>query len=737
MPTDREQLERLRKLKRLRELQARSQPEQPKQEFDFSTVNPMTDVSFMGVTPEDLLGVGSLAQNIATELPSKIIGGLSAAPDVLMGEGQRAAQLSNEIGGNIRTDLSPEGEAVAGRLGEGMKDLMKHPAMMKLTEMGKEGADAIAAFGEFVGASMSGNMIAPTKQIKGIPQTPGSPAETFTNVGGAIGKALPKTLMESAALFAPETKLAALPSKGLSKIPSKNIVKAADEAIKTGNATEDVFKPIADTIKKGTPKELADLVKADPAFYKAADELGINVEPLASFASKNPQFVSVEAGLASVPSSVLDVQAKAFISSLSTKADEIIETYGGTLDKAQMNIDFPRQSMVVVDDLAQQADDVYGSIAKILPKSNKYPLGAGNTVDFIKRTAIDLGGVDELPNKLKGMLKSLKGSPTLGKIDQLRREVGQALNKKSGPFKNSEHGQLKALYGRLASDQDLIAVNSGLSNVTDSAKALIIKRKQIEDNLVTLLGKDLNKPLSKAVGGAIKGLSKSEIGRFKEVINAIPKKYRGEAIMTSMNDVFKGVGPSQQSLSAPQFVKWYETLNRSPAAKSALFKELPKESAKAIDNLYKVSKGVSNYLGEKIHTGRLNALFNEKTGFLRRLVGRVAPSAVAVGTGSPVAAVMTSATMDFIKQSTNGSVAASNLLASPRFQGLIKQAAKDGSIVSGPITPKVAKIQNSVEKMPSYKKWYKTLNKEQKKAVENNSGLIGYLFYKTQEANDG
>jgi len=512
---------------------------------------------------------------------------------------------------------------------------------------------------------------------------------------------------------------------------------------------------IAETLAKGKPAEISKLVDADPAFFKAANDIGVTAEPLASFGSKNQQFVAVEQGLASVPSSVLDVKSKAFITDLSGRADAIIEKFGGTLDKGQLNIDFKRTALETIEGLSKSADEVYSSLSKTLPKTGRYE--AANTVAFLQEKVREFGGVEQLPPKLKSMYKALvsktstkKGTtnlitgkpnttdttvihPTLGKIDQTRREIGQAINSRSGSFKDVETGLNKALYSKLAQDQEIIAKSAGLSEIAESAKALIIQRKGIEDNLVTILGRDLNQALSVNVGGAIKGLAKNDIGRFNKIINAIPKAQRAEIVMSAINDVFRGNGVGMQSLNPTQFVKWYQNINRSPAVKRALFGTLPKGSQKALDNLFKVSAGVSNALGNRVTTGRLNAMFNQETGFLRRMVGKTIPLAVGVATGSPRAAATTNATMEFLQQSTNGSRKAADLLASSEFQSIIRQSVKEGVIDGAKASAQLAKAEIKLKRTKVFEAWKNTLSATQQTTLKSN-GLAAYLL--TNELED-
>jgi hypothetical protein len=510
--------------------------------------------------------------------------------------------------------------------------------------------------------------------------------------------------------------------------------------LSNGVIKETTVQDVAQTVKTGNAEDIAAIVDADPEFFRAADELGISTEPLASFASRNPQFRDVEQALATVPGNILDPQSKLFIAEVSQKADDLIIEYGGTTDKAQLGLDFKSDSLAAVDDLFKQADDAYGSLRQVLPPTQSFE--AANTVDFIRSKADELGGVNELPAKLKGILSGLSRTdengtailPTLGKIDQIRREVGQAIGKGSGPFKDVETGLNKALYARLTRDQDLIAESVGgdALAISDTAKSLVKQRKQIEDNLQVLLGKDLNKSLNVTVSGAIKNLSKGEVDKFNAVMNAIPANKRGEVAISAMNDVFKGSGVNQQSLNPTQFVKYYQTINRSPAARKALFGALPADSKKAIDNLFEVSRGISRALGQKTPTGRINALFNNETGFIRKMVGRSLAPLTAVATGSPMASVMASGAAEMlIKQSTNGAKAASDLMGTPQFQSIIRQSVKEGVIDGNKASESLKKAESALMKTKRYEKWSNAIIKDDAAALSG--GLLTYLFTQEQE----
>ena len=529
----------------------------------------------------------------------------------------------------------------------------------------------------------------------------------------------------------------------------------AIDAIESGEVTDAGLQDIADTIQRGTPKEIADIVQADPKFFAAADELGISTEPLAAFTSKNPQFRDVSGALQKVPGSVLDVQARTFINETSQIADNLITQYGGTLDKAQLGLDFKADSLRTVDNLFEQADEAYSSLKQVLPQESRFNPAA--TVSFLEQ----LQRQDKLSPKLSRMLSQLKPktkttkgkvtvnpatgartstgttetiNPTLGRIDIVRKEIGQAIGKGSGQFKDVETGLNKALYARLSRDMDDIATSSGgdALALSDTAKGLVRQRKQIEDNLVTLLGKDLNQALNVNVAGVVKNLQKGEVDKFNKVIRAIPKQKRGEVVLSAMNDVFKGTGVNQQQLSPTSFTKWYQTIKRSPAASKALFDALPPESKKAVDNLFEVSRGISRALGQTTPTGRINAMFNNETGFIRKMVGRTVPTVVAFATGSPTASVMASGAVEqFLKQTTDSSRKASDLMSTSQFQNVIRQSVKDGVVDGNKASQKLLDAESKLMKSKRYQEWVNTLTDNDRAALQG--GLLGYLFSQEQE----
>lgn len=568
-------------------------------------------------------------------------------------------------------------------------------------------------------------------------------------VGGAIATAIPTAILEATGLLIP-----AVAGKVIQKVAKKAEVKGARlaeevEEIRAPKTAEEGLAQVTETIKTGSPEDVARVIEPDPEFFKAADELNINVEPLASFGSQNPQFRAVEQGLASIPASQLDAQGKAFIGEVSQKADNLITEYGGTLDKAELSDRFRSESISAIDDLAIKADDLYETLSVKIPASSR--IEAPNTVNFILQKAQDLGGRKELPPVLNRVLRQLETKekvgvskiikvtgkpfpgevdrtiPTYGRLNLTRREIGQAINRGTGPFKDQETGLLKAIYSRLRQDQDVVAGNFGATDVADSANGLIRQRKHLEDNLAKLLGKDLEGSILPKVGQALKRLSKGDIQKWDSLMGRIPKPIRQEIVVTSLNDIFKGTGVQAQALNPTQFTKFMDDLDRSPATKNRLLKELPPESIKALENLRTVSKGISIALQDRIPTGRIAAFFEDNDGFLRRMMGK----ALVLGITAKAGPLAASAASEFINQSTDGAKTAAAVLSSTQFQNIIRTAVRDGVTEGAEISNKLKKSENAFEKSKLFNRWSKALSEDDRAKLAS-VGTITYLL-KDQE----
>ena len=182
------------------------------------------------------------------------------------------------------------------------------------------------------------------------------------------------------------------------------------------------------------------------------------------------------------------------------------------------------------------------------------------------------------------------------------------------------------MYGLLTQVQENVANRMGVSELWGTAKGLVSQRKQIEDDSIKLLGKQLSGAIMPKFGTAVKRLSTGDYKNFDEMMNALPKDMRQEAVLTALNDAFTMGSRAEKSLSAAGFVDWYKGLNKNQAAKRRITDNLPEGAASRLDDIFKAAEGMRNASKERITTGRIQGLldnFAQSDGIISKIIKQV------------------------------------------------------------------------------------------------------------------
>ncbi len=504
--------------------------------------------------------------------------------------------------------------------------------------------------------------------------------------------------------------------QALSKIPRRHENLRADEAaalqaeaqairqqdLQNQNPTAEGMTDAAETISKASDEDIQRLIQADPELYDAFDRLGVVGEIPSELVSTNPQYIELVAGLSSREGII----------------DAVDETYAA--------------ENAIYDGIDINVRD------RVKPE---------NTLRFIEKEIADVGGFDKLPPFMKGIYTQLKTKrkktgirsdivrgdvdvfdeipATYANFTKERKKVGSQIGKKVDQidsFKGAESGKLKGLYAAMKEDQNSFMGNRGFQDEIDAADRLTIKRKGIEENAKSLLGKDLSGSLTNLLDTRIKGLAKGDINKFKDTISKIPQEYRQEAVATALNGLIRGSGSAQTAFSANQTVKNLSNLYRNPAALDALLKELPPQAKDTLDALYKVSKQIEKVTNNKIKTGAIK-LFDSDSGLIAKMAGKGLAAASAKATGSLAAG---NAINDILTSKTPRADSAAQLLSSPQFMTMIRQSVAEGAIDGAEVSNKLKKAESLVESSEKFKKWADTLS-ESEKLVLANIGLIGFI----------
>ncbi|WP_368766718.1 hypothetical protein [Enterobacter hormaechei] len=492
----------------------------------------------------------------------------------------------------------------------------------------------------------------------------------------------------------------------------------------------EMLDDVSRAAKGGTPGEdLAYAVNPSEKILDAARSLGIDDLLLPSHYSTNPAYQAIEQGLKSIPGSSLDAHERRAIEALASKTDELINEFGGTIDKAELSDRFKSRQMEQIRALEEKSNDLFNEIEKKIPRNRL--VDTKNIMDHLAEKAETLGGEEYLSQPERNVLRQMNAEslPTYARLNAVRQQVGDALSKKQGPFKDVPTGELKQLYGKLSEDQHATANYYGVGGEYALANDLVFQRKTLEKDLVNLLGKDLSSAITDKAGRGVKSLMKGNYKAFDQVMSRVPQDLKQELVLTALNEAFTQGSRREKVLNIPGFVDWYQGLKRSPEAMKRITDNIPKEAADRLHNIYEVASGIRQAKSKEITTGRIQSLiekFDKDDGALAKLFGAGGKTAAAGVAGSvagaPGAAVASTAISLLTRPKDKLSVLADRLLSSQEFRGLTKQIAS-GQAESA---AQRERLQKLLAKSDAFKKWLDALSPKEQQAIAR-QGFIDWL----------
>lgn len=497
--------------------------------------------------------------------------------------------------------------------------------------------------------------------------------------------------------------------------------------------------------------DLANMADVDKKLMKTAQQLGIEDQLTPAAYARDTNFRSTIQQLVSAKGSNLETQQLNGISRLGEKADELIENLGrmdsNTLDQA-----FSRQTRAVIDTLAEQADDVYTQIGMKIPRNAE--VRPSNTIDYLNAKADELGGDAYLssaerkaldwmapaPGKVDPVTglpdQAVSTIPTYSRLDTLRKQVGQALNKKSGPFKDEETGALKQLYARLTQDQEDVARAYGAADDWNVGKQLVQRRKVLEQLAQDAIGKDLNGSISGRVQTAILNLGRKggNANDWNKLMAATPEGLRQEVVGNALARTF-GNRSARNDFAIPGFVDWYRTAQKNGTLKYVM-ENIPREQRVRLMQINRVANGIDRAQRFTTTTGSISEFmkrFNDPgaTGVMSKLYGAagfLAKHAAALYTLGPAGnAALSAAQAAGRATRVPRSVLADNLLSSGNFTKLMQAAAAQSS---GKLTPAgrtfVNETERAVAESPEWRALFDAMDEGEKAAI-NRAGIVGFF----------
>lgn len=481
---------------------------------------------------------------------------------------------------------------------------------------------------------------------------------------------------------------------------------------------------IVDDLVKGRTEAAALKAAPDVATVESAQRLGVDLNP--EHYATNLEFQSVARALKSESGSTLAANEVRAIQEVSAKADEVVTDLGGALDRGALSEDLVQNTRATIGDLQEKANLAYTEVRAAIPAQTRVQMDGIQA--HLDAQLADLGGDAKLltsaEKKLAGAVKRAgEEGLTYAALDRIRRDVGDGFNKNRGPFADNDVRVLREIYEVLSETQQGVAEAFGVGETYTAARGLVAKRKGVEDDAVSLFGRNLNNTLVQKFKTAAAGVAKGDVTALNRLMEPLSEARRAEVAATVLGDLFTGTSRGVGQ-ATPAFGKTWEALNRSPTAKKALFRHLPEGAEKRFDDIGRVMLAIerSNRKPLANPSGSAAAIVNAiNNGTVasrvitagKRVIADVAGTAAGVGPIGTITRIVRG------KQDAPSQAAAVDaFLASPEFNSGISRA------IAGDVAEGNRIIQNS----PRFKRWLAEGGLDESTLANiANTGFIGWV----------
>lgn len=497
--------------------------------------------------------------------------------------------------------------------------------------------------------------------------------------------------------------------------------------------------------------DLANMADVDKKLMKTARDLGIEDQLTPAAYARDTNFRSTIQQLVSAKGSNLETQQLNGIARLGEKADELIDSMTSmnaqTIDQA-----FAARTRAIIDGLGDEAEKAYNAVSAKIPRNAE--VRPDSTVDYLTAKADELGGDEYLsaaekkaldwmapkPGKVDPVTglpdQSVSTIPTYARLDTLRKQVGEALNKKNGPFKDEVPAQLKQLYARLTDDQERVAAQYGAADDWNVGKQLVKRRKDLETQALEVLGKNLDNSITGKVQSAILNLGKKggSARDWDKLMAATPDSLKSDVVANALERTL-GARSARNNFAIPGFVDWYRTAQANGTLGSVM-KHLPREQQRRFMQIYRVAQGIDRAQRFTTSTGSISEFmkrFNDPGagGVMSKLYGAagfLGKHAAALYTLGPAGNAALSAAQAASRATrVPRSVLADNVLSGGNFNKLLQAAAAQSS---GKLTPAGRTFVNEAEQAaansPEWKALIASMTPDEQAAISR-AGIVGFL----------
>ena len=432
----------------------------------------------------------------------------------------------------------------------------------------------------------------------------------------------------------------------------------------------------------------------------AAERLGIDVPP--DVLMDHTQLKEAIGLTRSMTGTVASAAWTDAVERAATQADEAMALIDGSPDLSEINQVALNRMNATKAELEGQAKEIYKRIdAKISGGAEPPTVDLVNSRRLMNKVVSSLGGktqkLTSLEKEVMEMASPKDGVlPTYEELRRLKNDVGQAVEKASGPYADMNEMILKRLYSVLAEDQLYNVQQIGGKQLRDDlrlANQTYAKQVALGKRIVSLFGDERDGSIAQKLLTTIKSGSKGDITGFNRIVAKLPQDLRKKAVATAISAASREA--KTDGFGFAKYVTLYQGLRDNSEVYKTVVQTLGPDSDKFMRDLYEVSKRITEARAQVLTTGKANQALVQGMmaeglveGVLRNTVGKKTVM------GVPIAGPMVEA---LTKSNKNKLNAAGELFTSPEWQQLVINVSTKQNVNQ--------KIYNAAKNSGAFKKW--------------------------------
>jgi hypothetical protein len=364
---------------------------------------------------------------------------------------------------------------------------------------------------------------------------------------------------------------------------------------------------------------MAEMAAPDEKVLAAAQRLGIEDFLQPDHYTTDQGFRELAQIAKSVKPSAVGAAETVGLQKVGQRALDLIEELGGTTDLSRINQQVRQTMRTTLDELDPAETIQWTTLRKGVGEANRFNPSKiiAHLEERIQKVGGDVNDLSNLeqyvynklmPREVYGKVGGQKvlvsiDDPTYTLIDDVRRTVGKAARSQGELGANADTGMAKLLYGILDSDVAAIAANAGQKELYDLAKATTRTIVGLENDMISLFGKQLSMSMVDNINNSIKQLAKGDADTIVRLIGNVPEEMRERVVTSGLVGAF-GKATADGALNFNSYKLWFEGLLRNRVAMNTVFKYLPEGSRRQLFDLYRVSKAVKLSTDQRVRTGR-------------------------------------------------------------------------------------------------------------------------------------